>query len=104
MKVRGMFAVAPLLLIAGCASQSPEQALTAACEEAATTQQESEYANAEVASNATDSTQRAAADAYDVTGVTTVSEDGSEVTFNWTCFGQRSDGKDYASIQDVARS
>jgi len=95
----GLIAAAALLALTGCSSA--ETALSDSCKAEAV---KSEHRPGQPVSDTVEAavdnvTQRGDDDAYDVTGTTTVTTAGSDVTYTWTCFAQRADGKDYAAIQ-----
>lgn len=101
MKIKaGLIAAAALLALTGCSS-SAETALSDSCkaESVKGEHRPGEPVSDKVESEVTDSNQRGDGDLYDFTGTTTVTTNGSAVTYTWTCFAQRSEGKDYAAIQ-----
>jgi PBP1b-binding outer membrane lipoprotein LpoB len=104
MKKRYAACLIPVLLLSGCAGLSAEQAAQHNCADKANERLSSNFTDAEIKSETTavKARQSDEVEAFDTEGQTTVQQDGDTDTYTWTCFGQRSEGKDYAAIQSVS--
>lgn len=105
MKLRWLPVAGVVLLLAGCATD-PAGALADQCQsEAELGKQRTDDQPVEtVAATVEKTTDRAAGDeveaAVDVRGTTVVTyTSGASDEFAWSCFAQRVDGKDFASVQ-----